>query len=52
MMGMDQRKRKTSQGIRKAPPSYFAAMRGNRQILPVPTAIPIIESKRPHREVN
>ena len=49
---MDQRKRKISQGIRKVPPPCFATIRGNRQILPVPTARPTMEISKLQRELN
>jgi hypothetical protein len=38
--GMDQRRRKTTQATRNDPPPFVAAIRGNLQMFPVPTAIP------------
>ena len=43
---------KTSQAMRKAPPPFAAATRGNRQILPVPTAIPMAASRMPQRKLK
>jgi hypothetical protein len=43
--GMDQMKRKSSQGMRKEPPDW-PARRGNLQILPVPMAIPMAANKK------
>jgi hypothetical protein len=50
--GMDQRKRKINQGMRKVPPSLVAAIRGKRQIFPVPTAMLSMASIMPQREEN
>ncbi len=50
--GTDQRMRKQTQAIRKLPPPWVAAIRGNRQILPVPTAIPMVARTKPQRLVN
>jgi hypothetical protein len=40
--GTDQIKRNITQGIRKEPPPFCATTLENLQILPVPTAIPIV----------
>src|SRR5690606_21085859 len=50
--GTDQRRRKQTQATRNEPPPLAAAMRGNRQMLPVPTAMPSIASNIPQRDVN
>ncbi len=50
--GIDHRNRKMTQGIRNSPPPFWAAMRGKRQMLPVPTAIPSMTSIMPRREPN
>jgi hypothetical protein len=50
--GTLQTKRKNTQGSRKAPPPFAAAILGNRQMLPVPTAIPMTEMIIPHLDVN
>jgi hypothetical protein len=50
--GTDQRRRKTAQATRKEPPPFDAAMRGNRQIFPVPTAMPSMARSIPHRELK
>jgi hypothetical protein len=54
--GMLHRKRKQIQAIINAPapssPPFCAAIRGNRQIFPVPTAIPRALRRSPHREEN
>jgi len=51
--GMLQTNRNTIQAIRKAPapsaPPFWAAMRGKRQMLPVPTAMPSTLSSKPRR---
>src|SRR5210317_2112062 len=47
--GTDQRKRNRIQAIRKLPPPLLATIRGNRQMLPVPTAIPSVATTRPQR---
>lgn len=49
---MDQRRRKTTQATRKEPPPLVAAIRGNRQMFPVPTAIPAMARSIPHRELK
>ncbi len=38
--GMDQRNRNTIHATRNSPPPFCAAIRGKRQMLPVPTAMP------------
>ena len=50
--GTLQRKRKMTHGMRNDPPPFAAAMRGKRQMFPVPTAIPITEITNPQRELN
>ncbi len=50
--GTDQRSRKTTQATRKLPPPLVATMRGKRQILPVPTAMPSVASTNPQRLLN
>src|SRR6185503_15601316 len=49
MRGIDQVKRKITQGMMKEPPPFCATMREKRQILPAPTATPNIESSMPRR---
>ena len=50
--GTDQRRRKTTHATRKEPPPLEAAMRGKRQMLPVPTAIPSMASIIAARELK
>ena len=50
MSGMDQMNRKTIQATRNSPPPFCDAMRGNRQMLPVPTAMPSMVSIMARRE--
>jgi hypothetical protein len=50
--GIDQRRRKTTHATRKEPPPLDAAIRGNRQMLPVPTAMPSMASIIPQRLEN
>ena len=50
MSGMDHSSRKTTQVTRKEPPPFCAAIRGNRQMLPVPTAMPSMASIMSQRE--
>ncbi len=50
--GTDQRSRNTTQAIRNEPPPLVAASRGNRQMLPVPTAMPSMTSSVPQRDEN
>ena len=50
--GIDHSSKKTIQATRNSPPPFFAAMRGKRQILPVPTAMPSMASIMPSRELN
>ena len=50
--GIDQRKRQRIQGMRNAPPSCWATIRGKRHIFPVPTAIPRPGKIIPQREAN
>ena len=40
--GIDHEIRKIAHGTRNAPPPFVAAIRGKRQMFPVPTAIPSI----------
>src|SRR5688500_3314142 len=44
--------RKIAHGIRNVPPPLVAAIRGKRQMFPVPTAIPSMTSSIPHRLEN
>src|SRR5688572_22240341 len=44
--------RKIAQGIRNVPPPLVAAIRGKRQMFPVPTAIPSMTSSIPQRLEN
>src|SRR5688500_5911242 len=44
--------RKIAHGIRNVPPPLVAAIRGKRQMLPVPTAIPSMTSSIPYRFEN
>ena len=50
--GTDQARRKTTQATKNDPPPLLAAMRGNLQIFPVPTAIPSIARSMPQRELK
>ena len=50
--GTDQSSRKTTQATRKLPPPFVATMRGKRQMLPVPTAIPRVARISPQRLPN
>ena len=50
--GIAQRKRNINQGIKKAPPPLAARMRGNRQMLPVPTAMPSAAKAEPTRALK
>src|SRR5512134_3126944 len=50
--GTLQASRKIAHGMRKVPPPFVAAMRGNRQMFPVPTAIPSMTSSIAQRVVN
>ena len=50
--GIAHRNRKITHGIRNSPPPFCAAIRGKRQMFPVPTAIPIVARRTPQREVN
>ncbi len=52
MSGTDQARRKTAQATRNEPPPLDAAMRGKRQMLPVPTAMPSMARSIPHRELK
>ena len=48
--GTDQRKRKAIQAMRNSPPPFLAAIRGKRQMFPVPTAMPSMASIMAHLE--
>ena len=50
--GTDQRSRKTAHATRKVPPPLEAAMRGKRQMFPVPMAMPSMARSMPQRDVN
>ena len=50
--GTDHRSRNTAHATRKEPPPFEAAMRGKRQMLPVPMAMPSMASSMPQREVK
>ncbi len=50
--GTDQARRKTTQATRNDPPPLVAAMRGKRQMLPVPTAMPSMARSMPQRELK
>ena len=50
--GTDQRRRKTAHATRKVPPPFEAAMRGKRQMFPVPIAMPSMARSIPQRDVN
>jgi hypothetical protein len=52
MRGIDQLNRQTSQATRNSPPPLLAAMRGKRQMLPVPTAMLSMASIMVRREEN
>jgi hypothetical protein len=48
--GTDQINRNITQGMRKDPPPFWATIRENLQMLPVPTAIPIVAIIRAQRD--
>ena len=48
--GTDQIKRKITQGIKNEPPPFCATILENRQIFPVPTAMPIVAIINAQRE--
>jgi len=50
--GTDHAIMKMSQAIRNEPPPLAAATRGNRQMFPVPTAMPNAARINPHRELK
>ena len=50
--GIAHKNRKISHGIKKAPPPLLATIRGNRHMLPVPTAIPRAAISNAHLEVK
>jgi hypothetical protein len=50
--GIDQSSRNTNQATRNEPPPFVAATRGNRQMLPVPTAMPSMATIMPQRVVK
>ena len=50
--GMDQMNRNTSHRIKKVPTPFVATIRGNRQMLPVPTAMLSIASNIAPRELK
>jgi hypothetical protein len=50
MSGNDHKNKKVNHGIKKEPPPFVATIRGKRQILPVPTAIPSVEIINAHLE--
>jgi hypothetical protein len=50
--GIDQVKRKIIQGIINDPPPFWAIILGNRQMLPVPIAIPRTDNMRARRDVK
>ena len=50
--GTDQARRKTTHATRNDPPPLLAAMRGKRQMLPVPTAMPRVATSSPQRLAN
>ena len=50
--GTDHSSRNTAHATRKLPPPFEAAMRGKRQMFPVPMAMPSIASSIPQREVK
>ena len=52
MSGMDQRNRNASQATMNSPPPFCAAMRGKRQMFPVPTAMPSMASIITQRDEN
>jgi hypothetical protein len=49
---MDQANKKISQGIRNVPPPFAPTILGNRQILPVPIAAPIVANINPNLPLN
>jgi hypothetical protein len=50
--GTDQISKKMTHGIKNDPPPFWATILENRQILPVPTAMPMTDRIIPHRDVN
>src|SRR5665811_2327286 len=52
MRGTDHAMRNTTHATRNEPPPLVAAMRGKRQMLPVPTAMPSMARSIPHLELK
>ncbi len=50
--GTDHARRNTTQANRKLPPPFVATIRGKRQMLPVPTAMPSMASIIPQRDAK
>ena len=50
--GIDQSSRNTAHATRKLPPPFDAAMRGKRQMFPVPIAMPSMARSIPQRDVK
>ena len=50
--GIDHSSRNTAQATRNSPPPFCAAIRGNRQMFPVPTAMPSMASNISQRDEN
>lgn len=50
--GTDHAKRNTTHATRNEPPPLFAAIRGKRQMFPVPTAMPSMARSIPQRDVK
>ena len=48
--GIDQANSEMTHGNRNVPPPFFARMRGNRQMLPVPTAMLSMANKSAQRD--
>jgi hypothetical protein len=52
IMGIDHKNKNAIQAIKNSPPPLEAAMRGNRQMFPVPTAMPSIANNMVHLELK
>ena len=50
--GTDHKNKKINQGTRKDPPPFAPTILGNRQILPVPIAAPIVANINPNLPLN
>ena len=50
--GTDHKNKKISHGTRNEPPPFAPTILGNRQMLPVPIAAPIVAKINPSRPLN